>query len=127
MPRSHFIGSSTSDLELHHSKFSTQHTQAANNAVSTYTLTHSLLQLLREGSKVSDSGSRVEGQSGLSTDYSSAIRYLEKRLETVRNEVGVAREVCGRREQLWNLSIQFNHLEPDVDKVRRHFTCVPKY
>ena len=120
MPRSHFIGSSTSDLELHHSKFSTQHSQAASNAVDTYTLTHSLLQLLKEGSKVNDSGAKVEDQSigKDDTDYSKAIEYLETRLEAVRNEVGVAREVCDRRERLWSLSIQFNQFEPDVDKVR---------
>lgn len=119
MPRSQFISSVTSDLEIHFSKYSTQHNLASSVATETYNLVDVLLQLLKNSTKVKDQSSSEPKQKGniLNTDYLSAIAYIEKRVENVRQEVGVASVVCERRVRLWNLSIQFNQLEPDVDKV----------
>ena len=73
----------------------------------------SLLNLLKTGSKVNED----KEQGAKIADYSDAIMYLETRVEGVRRDVGVANQVCERRERLWNLSIQFNQLGPDVDEV----------
>ncbi len=121
MPRSQFISSAISDLETHLSKYSAQHTLALSLSTETYTLVDSLLQLLKNGAKVkSQSTADIGGNAKVhlqNIDYSSAIVYLETRIESVRQDVGVACTVCERRVSLWNLSIQFNQLEPDVDKV----------
>ena len=115
MPRGQFIGSSTSDLELSLSKYSAQHTLASSIATETYTRVDSLLKLLKTGSKVKED---LEQDTKVDIlDFSDAVTYLETRVEGVRRDVGVAREMCERRERLWNLSIQFNQLEPDVDEV----------
>ncbi len=120
MPRSQFITSVTSDLELHLSKYTTQYNLASSVARETHTLVESLLELLKNGTKVKDQSSAEKSPSRKNNiNYSSAIAYLETRITSLRQEVGVASNVCERRMRLWNLSIQFNQLGPDFDKVSK--------
>jgi hypothetical protein len=54
---------------------------------------------------------------GSSMSYSGAVEGIERRLEEGRAVEWKVREECLKREKRWKLALQFNQLEPNVDKV----------
>lgn len=54
---------------------------------------------------------------GSSVSYSSVMESIERRLEEGKSLEWKVREVCLKREKRWKLALQFNQLEPNVDKV----------
>ena len=56
---------------------------------------------------------------GSNVNYSAAESGIERRLEEGRAVEWKVREICLRREKRWKLALQFNQMEPSVDKVRK--------
>ena len=109
MPRGDFNGS-TNEIEPRLSSFLASWSKVRSESSAAFGCCQDLVRRLRDAEKSAKSA-------GSSVIYSSAVESIERRLEEGKTIEWKVREICLKREKRWKLALQFNQLEPSVDKV----------
>ena len=117
VPHGQFNGS-TSDVEPRLTSFLASWSKVRSESSAAFECCRDLMRRLKDAEKSAKSA-------GSSVKYSSAEESIERRLEEAKGVEWKVREICLKREERWKLALQFNQLEPDVDKVTLALTISP--
>lgn len=107
---------STSDVEVQLEHYQSQRATVLSLATDAYQWSELLKRRLEEATKAARDVQTV-------LDYSASLEFLETKMNEVRAEEQKVLEVFFRRERRWILSIQYDQLGPDVEKVRIFVAC----
>ena len=109
VPHGQFNGS-TSDVEPRLSSFLASWSKVCSESSVVFECCQDLVKRLKDAEKSAKSARS-------SVNYSSAEESIEHRLEEGKAVEWKVREICLKREKRWKLTLQFNQLGPNVDKV----------